>query len=133
MLILSNNTISLTKSADYKKIVVVTYISAMFVLYRSSLPLTLECIVEFGLFIHLLYIFFSKKFLHEETSLVCQSNFWVLRKGARHPVKFETVKLKFDGDFFMILQLSGFGLRRKMVVFCDQLSSEQQRYFRIQR
>lgn len=131
MLPLLKTTINLEKSADYQRILVCLYVSFFAVLVQSALPLFFIGIGCVGLIVHCAQFFYLGYPDKKSQKLYRQGSYWYLQSKNKRSVRYEQLQLQFDGAFFLIMRLSGLGASKRLIIFCDQLTVEQQHALRL--
>ena len=127
MLPSSNFTITLNKSKDYLCCAVSIHVLAIIVLFRSSLPLLLIISMTLVLIILLFLVCCSKSPLPRYHKLSYHPRYWLLHQVNGQQVKYEHASIGFDGGLFILLTLTHSNSRKNLVIFKDQMTTEQYR------
>jgi hypothetical protein len=131
LLNLSNVEIVFCKSKYYVRIAGLIHIFAAVVLLHSSLSMILMYGLFFVLFINIVQIVRKPNPLHLYSQLTGHKTHWILHRWSGDTIRYEKVRICFDGGLFIVLQLSADGLKKKLLIFKDQLSTSQHRMLHV--
>ena len=85
----------------------------------------------FVLFINMVQIVRKPNPLRLYSQLTGHKTYWVLHLWSGGTIQYEKVRICFDGGLFIVLQLSADGLKKKLLIFKDQLSTSQHRLLHV--
>lgn len=57
--------------------------------------------------------------------------FWLLHKTNGEQIKFEHASVSFEGGLFILLRLTGISRQKNMVIFKDQVTTDQYRVLKL--
>lgn len=127
MLPLSDFTITLSKSKDYLRCVVLLHLLAVIVLVRSGLPFMIKTPLGLLVVIFLINTMRNKLPLPHYQKLSHHPGYWVLHKANGQQIKYERASISFEGGIFVLLHLTGISPRKVLVIFKDQITVAQYR------
>lgn len=130
MLALSGFTITLSKSKDYFRGALVLHVLALIVVLRSALSFLPMLIFSLLVIVFFIDIIRNKTPLPKFHKLSYHLGYWLLheREGRQH--KYDSASIVFDGGVFLLLKMTGISSNKTLVIFYDQITSEQYRRLR---
>ena len=131
LLPLSGFTITLNKSRDYVRCAVLIHVLAVIVLIRSALPLLMIFMLFLVLIIFFIFIIYSKSPISTYHKLSYHPGYWLLHEVNGNHIKFEHASIGFEGGVFLLLTLTGISPRKNLVIFKDQISTEEYRILKL--
>lgn len=127
----SDFTIALNKSNDYLRCAVSIHVLAIIVLVRSALPFVLIFTLLWVLIIFLVAIIRNNAPLPRYHKLSYHPGYWLLHEMNGRQIKYEKASVGFNGGLFFLLTLTSVSLRKNLVVFKDQITTEQYRILQL--
>lgn len=131
MLALSNLSVIVNKSNDYRKCLIVLYGFAMSLLLSSTLPQYGSYLTIMVLLIYLIPIIHTGKPHQNIQRVVFQGNKWQLFDSSEISIEYDCLIPLFTGHFFILLSCRGDQMNRVIVVFKDQMTQNQWHSFMV--
>ncbi len=127
MLHLSSFTITLGKSNDYLRVVCLIHVFGLVVLFNSALPWPIMMGMLLVLITSGVHQVVSKVPVPAFSKLSYHTHYWLLHPLQGVGVRYEQMRIAFDGGLFLLLTLTNEGSHKKIVIFNDQLTDDQRR------
>lgn len=131
MLPLSDFSVKFNPSIDYLRCILFIHVVSASLVLLSDFPIPI-----IGTLFSLLGLSFiqSRKNPIPQPNylkLTCHKQYWILqcRDGEQH--KYDTVKINFDGGFFLLLRLVNLKSIKTLIVFNDQLTPTQYQVLKV--
>lgn len=114
-------------SRDYIRCVVLTHIGAACLLFNSNFNALFITLCLLLLLIS--YINVSKTGSPQQNyrELSYHQTFWLMRYHNQPDERFDSVRIRFNGGFFLLLELLNTTTPKKVIVFNDQISEDKRR------
>jgi hypothetical protein len=126
----SDITIEIKPSKDFLKLGFLLHLLACVILWNSSLSgiwVGCGCSLMVISFLHFLI-----NALNSQQLLLRRSGRWIVQSASTDEALYEHLTIEFDGGFYVYLKLSNLsGASKKMLVFRDQWTREEERLLRI--
>ena len=131
MLPLSDFSITFNKSFDFLRCVLFIHVAAAsLVLLSDFRPLLMALL--FSLLVLSLQQTWRKPMPQSNyLKLTCHKQYWLLHHLDGQQQKYDTVKINFDGGFFLLLRLESSTSKKILVVFNDQLTHSQYQVLKV--
>lgn len=131
MLTISDFTITFNKSSYYVRLALLLHLFAGIVVLKSSLPIFIVVMMLLVLANAMMRILRSDSHLPLYSKLTYHTNYWLLHGRYGENTQYETMRICFDGGFFMLLHLSNESSEKKILLFKDQLNTNQIRMLHV--
>lgn len=124
---LSNLTIELNHSPDFRRIVIVLHLFAIFMVWQSGIPLFFCLLATLMLGLIVIYLWRQARPCDYQI-FSYQSRYWRLhtKKGVSI---YSHLAISFDGGFFWVIRALEEKRSKTFVVFHDQMTDSQRRTF----
>ena len=130
MLALSGFTITFSQSNDYFRGAFVLHVLALIVVLRSALPFLPMLIFFFLMIVFFIDILRNKTPMPKLHKLSYHLNYWLLHEQSGLQHKYDNASIAFDGGVFLLLKMTAVHSNKTLVIFYDQITSEQYRRLR---
>ena len=131
MLLLSDVTIPINLSKDYVRCAVIIHVFAIIVLFQSALPVSLDCLVIFFLIRQLWHIALCKTPFQIYQKIGYHEKHWYLYQINGEKKRYQQVKIRFDGVFFILIVLIAEQDKKKLILFNDQITNSHLRIIKL--
>jgi hypothetical protein len=127
LLLLSNLTINFNKSLDYFRLGSFVNLFVLILIYDSGYPVVYLPLAAILLAAPWYKIYQTQMPHPSYPKLSYHKKLWILHTQSEREFKFEKIKIRLDTGFFMLISLYGISRRKNIVVFYDQITSDERR------
>ena len=131
MLPSSDFTILFSRSKDYLRCAFLIHVLAIIVLIHSSISPLISIPLIVFLVLSMIKISRSGIPLPDYHKITYHPGYWLLHNASGKRMKFERASISFDGGLFLLLRLTGIYRQKTIVIFNDQISTDQYRVLKL--
>lgn len=119
--------IPFNKSADYQRLLLLTYGLGLASVWYFSYPIWISIYVSLGIIVHGVHLFRIAKPYANHQALVYHNRRWILYAEMGHETEYEEMRIQYDFRFVLCLALIKNHRKRFLIFFHDQLTDEMRR------
>ena len=127
MLPLSNLSIQINKSIDLLRCIIVVHLAAAALVMQANFPLPISILMLVLLALSLQRAYQDPSPKPHFIKLTCHPQFWQLHTIDGRQIQYDSLRINFDGGFFLMLLLTNKTTKKRLVVFNDQIDASAHR------
>lgn len=132
MLRLSEYTVPLSSSEDYKRVILIVYAFAMAVLLNSALSMHFACLTCLLMLVYVFNLLKTKKPYPLDECIIYRRGCWFIQQRGKITKQYEHMTIRFDTTFYIFVvffsETEGKVVR---IVFVDQMTPEDYHMLRV--